>query len=159
MLENLSSENCSEATATAQARYNWDVGSDKEEDSYKKTSAKIIQMKWNLSKHAMYTCTCEVFSLIQSLTLKVPCPPPPAMAYSLITKIAKADLCQASNVNEKNILGFRHQEVVRPITHLKGLKRNSWLSFSRLLSRENKDPTVPHLLTFSRDVRNRDFSV
>lgn len=44
MLEDLSSENCSEATAIAQARYNWDVGSDKE-DSYKKTSAKIIQMK------------------------------------------------------------------------------------------------------------------
>lgn len=43
MFKDLSSENCSETTATIQARHhNLDVGNDKGEDGCEKTSAEIM---------------------------------------------------------------------------------------------------------------------
>lgn len=45
MLEDGRSETCSEATAPVQGRHNSDVGSDKEQDGCKKTSAEITRVK------------------------------------------------------------------------------------------------------------------
>lgn len=64
-VEDLSSKDCSKATAGVRAWHTWDVGTDKEGWLREYTRNYLNEINDILSEYIKYTCGCEVLSFSQ----------------------------------------------------------------------------------------------